>query len=137
MPNFQTFTRRATPVVATPMVTIQKRATMSLNRSAYEALGQPQAVELLFDPDEQIIGFRGVDPSVRHAYPIRKQPTSYSYLVAGKAFAEHFRIPVGETRRYEAEMIGDVLAIDLKQEATKPVRRDGGKPHRAPTVAAA
>ncbi len=135
MPNFETFTRRSTPVAATPLVTIQKRGTISLNRTAHELLGSPEAVELLFDKGEQVIGIRAVDPSIRHAYPLRKQPSSYSYLVAGQAFAKYYNIPIGETRRYEAEMIGDVLAIDLKQTAVTPVSRDRGNATRAHVTA--
>jgi len=138
MPNWEAFTRRATPVVSGPLVTIQKRGTISLNRAAHELLGAPPAVELLFDVDEHVIGFRPVDPGVHHAYPVRKQPSSFSYLVAGQAFAKYYGIPIGETRRYTAAMIGDVLAIDLKQEATTPPTRGGrGAVTRADITAAA
>ncbi len=99
MPNFETFTRRAAPVASTPLVTIQKRGTFSLNRAAYELLGSPEAVELLYDRDERVMGIRAVDPDTRHAYPMRKQPSSYSYLFAGQAFAKYYGIPIGETRR--------------------------------------
>ncbi len=137
MPNFETFTRRSTPVTATPLVTIQKRGTISLNRTAYELLGSPEAVELLYDRGERVIGIRAVDPDTRHAYPMRKQPSSYSYLFAGQAFAKYYDIPIGETRRYEAEMIGDVLAVDLKQTAMIPPPREREGATRAHVAAVA
>ena len=130
MPTFETFTRRATPLAAEPRVAIQKRGTISLNRSAFEALGSPAAVELLFDKGEQVVGIRPVPPDVRHSYPLRKQPSSFSYLIAGQAFCNYYGIPTGETRRYAATTIDDVLAIDLKQDAERPITRGQGKPSR-------
>lgn len=46
----------------TPQVSIQKRGQLMLNAPAFNALGQPTAVELLFDREEQTIGMRQVDP---------------------------------------------------------------------------
>ena len=135
MPNFETFTRRSTPTVAQPLVSIQRRATISLNQAAFEALGKPATVELLFDREEQMMGFRAVEPTARHAYPVRKQPTSNSYLIGGQAFCKHFGIPTGATRRYEARVIGDVLAVDLKQPAIEPVNAREASGARVAAVA--
>lgn len=129
MPNFEVFNRRAAPVTTQPLVTIQKRGTMSFNRAAFEALGEPAAVELLFDRQERIVGFRPVDVDVPHAYRPRKQGHTHNYLVAGQAFTQHFGIETGTARRYPAAMLDAVLVVDLKlpgTDATGPRSREEG-----------
>ncbi len=116
MPNFEVFTRRATPVGKGPLVTIQKKGTISLNQEAFGALQEPETVELLFDRDERVIGIRPVDPVVTHAYRPRKQGRSASYIIAGKAFTQYFDIPTDTARRYRAEAVDGVLTVDLKEE---------------------
>ena len=133
MPNFIRWDKRVAPSRTEPLVTVQKRGLFSMNQAALELLGRPQALELLFDPDERIIGFRGVDKDKRYAVPVSKQARRNSYLVGGQAFTKHFGIDTNVSRKYEAEMVDDVLAVDLKGggvEVTTGGRtkaRDGGK----------
>jgi len=129
MPNFEVFNRRASPRSTEPLVTIQKRGTMSFNRAAFEAIGEPEAVELLFDRDERVVGFRPVGADVPHAYRPRKQGNAYNYIIAGQAFTQYYGIDTGTARRYPAAMFDGVLAVDLKQagtDATGPRGRDDG-----------
>ena len=118
MPDFEVFQRRAAPVVNQPFVTIQARGTMSLNRAAFEALGEPAAVELLYDRAERLVGFRPVDPTAPHAYQPRKQGKTANYIVSGTAFTQYFGIETGAARRYPAAMQDGVLVVDLKQPGT-------------------
>lgn len=119
MPEFQVFTKRMVPLKKRPYVTIQKKGVISLNASAYHEMGEPEAVEFLFDEDAQIVGLRGVDPNVEHAYGIRENANSTSYLVSGTAFFKYFNVPLGITRRYDPEIIEGTLCIDLKGESTE------------------
>lgn len=118
MPNWETFNRRAAPVTKQPLVTIQKRGTMSLNRAAYDALGEPAALELLYDHTERLIGFRPVDPSTTHAYAPRRQGRAANFIVSGSAFTKYFDIETDTARRYPAELVNGVLVVDLKQPGT-------------------
>ena len=117
MPNFEKFSRRAKPIPTQPLVTLQKRGTFSLNRAAHEALGAPPFIELLYDREARIVGFRATDESDPDSYPLRKQQNSASYLVAGNAFCQFYGIDVGQTRRFSAKMIDGVLAVDLNSES--------------------
>lgn len=128
MPRFEVFTRRSAPVVKEPMVTIQKKGMFSLNRASYEALGEPEAVELLYDPTERIIGLRPTDPSTLNAYPVRTMGNAATRLIAGTAFTRFYEIPTAVARRFSAEMHENILTIDLKKggvEVTGP-----GRPRR-------
>lgn len=118
MREFETFTRRMIPLVKKPFVTIQKRGTMSFNKAAHVALGSPEAVELLYDKANDVIGIRAIDPSVDHAYPMRPQANKEEgpYIVSGSAFTKYYGIKTEEARRYSADIEDGVLIIDLRSE---------------------
>lgn len=113
MPKFETFTKRMVPLVKAPSVTIQKRGTISMNKAAHVALGAPDAVELLFDPTDRIVGFRGIDKSAGHAYLLRSTPGDSSYILSGIAFIHYYKIDISESKRYDAQVEDGVLFIDL------------------------
>lgn len=121
VPEFETFTKRMVPLAKAPYVTVQKRGTMSFNAAAHAAMGSPDAVELLYAKEERIIGVRGVNPSVEHAYPIRAtggKVDTGTWMVSGRAFTQFYGIDTEVARRYPAVMDGEVLCIDLKSEGT-------------------
>lgn len=124
MPHFEVFTGRASPIPRDAALTIYPRGVFSINRAACKSLGEPEAVELLFDPTERLIGLRGVSAQVSHAYPLRRQAASSSVLVSGRAFARHYGISTDVARRYPARLIGDVLAVDVKEGIATGWRSD-------------
>ena len=121
MPNFEVFTKRMVPLVKSPYVTIQKRGTLSLNAAAHAALGSPDAVELLYDATERVMGIRGVPDDAAHAYPLRAQGGKESgpYLVSGRAFTGYDNIDTRVSRRYSAAMSDGVLCVDLRSDGTE------------------
>lgn len=109
--GFQTFNRRSARISRDPWITIQKRGTFSLNAASAAMLaggddpdGLP--VELLFDPDEKIVGIRRAEDET-NAYTLRKQANSESYLLSGKSFTEHYGIKTGFARRFAAREVGE------------------------------
>lgn len=98
------------------MVTIQKRGVISFNRAAFSLLGEPKAVELLYDRERRLVGLRPTDAKVRHAHRVRTNTKSTTYLVSGLSFVSHYDIPCEVGHRWEAQMESDVLFIDLNQE---------------------
>lgn len=120
MSNFQVFTKRMIPMGKAPFVTIQRRGSMSFNAAAHAAMGSPEAIEFLYDADERIVGVRGVDPDVEHAYPIRPMGTARNtFMVSGRAFTQHYGIDTEVARRYPAQMVDGVLCVDLKLPGTE------------------
>lgn len=121
MPKFETFTKRMTPLVKQPFITIQKRGTISLNTAAYAALGEPEAVELLYDTSERIVGFRAVAKEFEHAYPLRAQAgkTVGPFIVSGTAFTKYYGISTTVSRRWVGYVDEGILCVDLKQSGTE------------------
>ncbi len=118
MPDFEEFDRQAPPVATDPTFTIQTRGIISLNRASFDAMGQPEAIKLLFDRASRIIGFRPVPVGTANAYVVRRQGESPTFLIAGTAFCHHYGIDTSQTRRYLAQAYDDIWGIDLNGEST-------------------
>jgi hypothetical protein len=118
--NFETFTRRLVPLNDRAYVTIQKRGTISVNHAAFEALGSPKAVELLYDVEAEVVGLRAIDATAEHAYPVRPAGANgRSYLIAGTAFTKHYGIDTKVSRRWAAKLEDSVLLVDLREAGTE------------------
>ncbi len=128
---FERFDKRSVPIAENPFVTIQMRGPLSLNYSAYRTLGEPEAVELLYDRESETVGLRPVSPKESYAFPVRpqgrKDKRPSNYVIAGQAFTKHYGIDTSVAKRYPAEMQGDVLAVDLKRGTVATGPRLKGK----------
>jgi hypothetical protein len=116
---FEVFNKKLAPLSKGPSVTIQKRGLMSINRAAYALLGEPQAVELLFDRESKMIGLRPIEETAAHAYPLRPQSNkqdSGPLMVAGTAFTQYYEIDTTVSKRWVPKLEDGILCIDLKQE---------------------
>jgi hypothetical protein len=118
MDEFEVFDKYHSRSVKELLVTIQRRGNFSLNRAAFQALGSPKCVELLFNRAKRLIGFRPTDSADGPAIPIRKQGKSESYLIAGLTFTKEFEIDSSIARRYTAKMQGNMLVVDLMSPST-------------------
>ena len=99
-----------------------RAGTISLNAAAYEALGSPDAVELLFARKDRITGIRAADPNPPHTYPTRIQKGGTARVVSASSFFSHYSISLKASERHPAMLIGDLLQVDLT--APNSVERD-------------
>jgi hypothetical protein len=116
---FEVFDKKAIPRSGELQVTIQKTGVIAFNQVAFLALGEPEAVELLYDREEQVVGIRKVDRKIRHAYLVRHNHRGTTHMVAGQAFTKHYGISTVEGRRWTAVLQGDVLCINLKEDGVQ------------------
>jgi hypothetical protein len=117
---FETFKRQRTKP-GEPFLTIQRKGVFSLNRAAFELMGEPEAVELLYDPDSKLIGLRKSDPEVHHAYVVRSlggRGGDSTFLISGMAFTNYYGIDTSTTTRRTPSVDGDILIVDLKDPGT-------------------
>jgi hypothetical protein len=116
---FETFEKQRLSSTTEPAVTLQKKGAFSLNASAFDALGRPDAVELLYDRDERLIGMRPALPENPNSYPVRPVAAgSRTYVVAGMAFAKYYGIELGVARRWAGQVRNGMLVLDLKEAGT-------------------
>lgn len=102
-------------------MTLAHRGQLSLNEAAFNGLGRPKAVELMYSRTDRVIGIRAVDPAEPHAYVPRtavKNQGRGPYIISGAAFFSHFDIRVDQTTRYTVTVQDDILVIDLKKPGT-------------------
>ena len=115
---FETFKRQRLKPGAEPFVTIQKKGVLSLNRAAHAALGEPEAVELLYDRESRLIGMRKVDSSLEHAYTVRSFGRGGTWLISGTAFASYYDIDTSVPTRRKGRVEDGMLVIDLNDPGT-------------------
>jgi hypothetical protein len=117
--DFERFDKRHIAIAGSPFVTIQRGGrVMTINRVAYEMLGRPEAVELLYSKQNHgVIGVRQVSPKEPYAFPLRGQgrrgQEPSNYLVAIQAFTKHYGIDTSVAMRYPVEMQEDILTVPL------------------------
>ncbi len=117
---FETFTRQRRHG-RQPFVTLQKKGVISLNRAAFEALDNPESVELLYDPDARLVGLRKIDSSIEHSYHVRAPVENHAtWLISGAAFVGYYEIDTSTSVRRAARMDGDLLIIDLNDPGVDP-----------------
>jgi len=116
---FEEFDKRARSSTKSPFVTMLSAKGFTLNKAAYDLIGNPEAVTLLYDPDERLVGFKPSSPDYFRAYKVRPQPKGVSVSVSGRSFIKHHGIDASVTRRYAARMRDGVLVVDLESESTE------------------
>lgn len=117
--GFETFDKRSATASKHPYVTIQRRGPFSFNRAAYELMGNPEAVEILYDRDTERVAFLPVSAERPRAFPVRAQgKNAATRMVSGQAFANHYGLDTSVARRYAVTMEGDMLVLDLRGEST-------------------
>ncbi|MGK4066093.1 hypothetical protein AB0Y14_08540 [Rothia sp. HC945] len=111
--GFEVFDQRRTPMKGAPSVTIQKSGVISINAAAHDLIDTPAVVELLFDPDRQVVAFQEAEVSPR-SYRLRVSPGSGQAQVAAVSFLRYYRIEHETSRRYEPYVEDGMLCVDLQ-----------------------
>jgi hypothetical protein len=104
-------------------VTLNRKHKFCLNGRVHEMMGRPEAVVLMFDWQERVIGIRPASPTDKGAF--RLHPLcrgSRHRIIRAAPFCRHFAICVSSTTVFlDPRVDGDgVLLLDLK--ATTPAR---------------
>lgn len=116
MPNWETFTFQGSKRATVLRVTLSIRRIFALNQLAFDEIGKPEFVELLFDRKARLIGLKPSKKNVKHAYPIRKQGKNRSYIIAGKAFCTYYGITVSHSVWFtDVTMQEGVMVLDLNK----------------------
>ena len=117
-PKWETFIGRpyGQRAAAGPRVTLGLKGVFYLNRRAFELVGEPKAVEMLFDGGQRLIGMRPSDPKKPNAFPIRLHSGGNYRRINAAAFCRHFRIRTEKTVLFERfQLVRGVLTLDMEQ----------------------
>lgn len=80
-----------------PRVTLGPNSTILVNEAAWARMGRPEAVELMYDAPNRLIGMRRTDPKRANAFPLKQKPKTRYRSIAAGAFLRHFGIKVEQT----------------------------------------
>jgi len=96
-------------------VTLNKKKVFLLNPPAYNALGDPAAVEMLFDEARKVIGLKPTDPQRRNAFRLKPKKGGRFKVITASAFCTHFGIEVERTVLFEHVNMDSegVLMLDM------------------------
>ena len=92
------------------------RNTFYLNGKAFDVLGAPGAVEMMFDGNERVIGLRPVEPGRRNAFRVRHHGRTGNYKrIPASVFCRHFRLDTRRTILFDQPEIDNdgVMLLDL------------------------
>ena len=95
-------------------VTLNKNSYLQLNRHAYDALGQPAAVELFYEGNRRAIGVKPTDLCRTNAFPVRNSASRHKRICAA-AFCHHYRIRLASTMLFQNVEMGrdGMMVLDL------------------------
>ena len=119
MPNFDVFECKNARASRDPTQTITVRGTLNLNKPAFELLGKPQAVVLLYARPERVIGLRPAPKDETNAYLVRPLGAAGSaWTVVAREFCAWIGADLAEARRYALTVGPDGLGcVDLSGPA--------------------
>jgi len=105
-----------------PIVSIQSKANMGLNRAAYEALGSPAKIAFFYDKDQKAIAIAPAEEDDIIAYAVKKQAQASSFVITAKAFLAYVDYPfVGQLRYFHPIVENRQLILELDKAFTSEV----------------
>ena len=106
---------------------LSARNDLLLNGNILERLGNPEAVLLMFDRLNEIIGVNPCPPTLPNAFPLKTRKTGRHRIIHATPFCKRFGIRVDATTTFLTPEIDEdgVLRLDLRAIAAVPNR-----PHR-------
>jgi len=119
---FETFTHKGGRAkYGFPVVTLQASGGMALNDLAYDLLGRPSHIVLLYDRKERLIGFQPGRAEQTYAFPIRNAGgagEASSWALSTRSFYAYYELQPEATQRFKATKQDDIVVIDLKSPIT-------------------
>jgi hypothetical protein len=113
--GFEEFQRKYAKASREPTLTVTVRGTLNLNEAARAALGNPEAVVLLYARDEAIIGLRPASRDEPNAYLVGKVGTAgKSQTIVAKDFCAWIGADLSEARRYPLAMEDGIGCVRLR-----------------------
>ena len=117
MADFEVFARTHARQARGPTLTVTVRGTLNLNAAAWEMLGEPETVELLYARAERTIGLRPVAQDAPSAYLVRPIGNGRTRMVSAKSFCTWIEADLSAGRRYPLTMAEGVGCVNLSRPA--------------------
>ena len=104
-------------------VTLNERAVFYMNKAAFDAMGQPAAVELKFDGNRRIIGMQPTDARRRNAFMLKQHINGNYRKINASAFCKHFRLRIEGTNLFDGADLTPEGILELPMDSMITVGR--------------
>ena len=119
--KWEEFDDPGTPRIAKLHVSMSPYGTMNVSRNAYEALGKPSHVVMLWESDTAAIGLRPVPPETTNAFRLYDSGRSGAHRFHALRFVLKHKISLQYTVRFPtAHIENGVLVLDLDKIVRSP-----------------
>ena len=119
--KWEEFADPGTPRIANLHVSMSPTGNMLISRNAYEAMGRPTHVVMLWDGETDTIGIRPVPPRTLNAFQLYDSRRSGAYRFHALRFLVKYDIKLDYTVRFPTATIEDgVLLLELKYRVRSP-----------------
>ena len=78
-------------------VTLNRKGILLMNKAAFEALGEPEAVKLFHDERNNAVGIAKTDAELDNAFPVKQKDKYSNRLVCASPACVNFGIRVEKT----------------------------------------
>ena len=97
-------------------ITINAKNILTFNKYARKILGDPEAVFLLFEKSESMIGLVPASLKDKDAFPMKPKGGGLNFTVHAAPFCRNFGIVIDKTERFDHPEMDDqgILRLDLK-----------------------
>ena len=104
-------------------ITLNWKSSLMLNRMAFEIIGRPAAVELMFDQTYGIIGLKPIRTDAHNAFPVKPVLKGSYRRINAASFCLNFDIRVEKTIMFLDPLINPDGVIELNLAKTMLVIR--------------
>jgi hypothetical protein len=95
--------------VKVAFVSVRVGGVIGLNRAAFKMWGEPDACQVMFDPERRRIALKPVDPKEENSYQLDRNPQ-----ISCKSLFDFYGAEITQARRYyDPKVIDGVLVVDL------------------------
>ena len=94
-----------------------------LNQKAVDALGNCEAIVLMFEKSERLIALRPSSADVEHSYRLARHGSPSNYSIRAKSFCNYYGIRVGDSIVFNDVVVDDGMIVLSLDNVTEVVRR--------------
>ena len=97
-------------------VSIDRRGTISFNTFTHKSLGSPEAVTLMFEEEDSVIGITAGNPRDPEAFAVKRSTGRSTCVVRAAPFCRDMGIKLARTEGFDRPEIDEdgILCLDLK-----------------------
>lgn len=115
--GFELFTEHRKHNASEPIITIHAKGVFALNGAALDRMGNPEAVELLFNAERRMVAMRPATPGRTSVVVRFPNKGSRSAVVSAKSFLDRCGVNTDKALSLDVEFVGPVALLTLPDVA--------------------